>query len=753
MERNAEYLLSLDPDRLLHNTRKYAGLKPKGELYGGWEARGIAGHTLGHYLTALSQQFAATGDVRFRERIDYIVKEMAECQNAYGDGYIGALPPTELATLRHFANGVVEPVSAFNFKGGAWVPWYTQHKVLTGLVDAWVLGGSEPAKTVALKLADWVDSITSTLTPAQQQKMLEVEHGGMLETLLHIYALTGDGKYLEASRRFYHKAILDPLAAGRDELNGKHANTQIPKIIGAARDYEVTGNPEGRKIAEFFWNTVVHHRTWVIGGNSDHEHFFPVGKAGEHLGPATAESCNTYNMLKLTEHLLAWNPTVERADYYERALFNHILGTQEPKKGMFTYFMSFKSGHFKTFSTPENSFWCCVGSGMENHTKYGEAIYLHGDDSLYLNLFIPSVLAWKDRGLVLRQSTNFPNEDFTGLAFEEAPAAPLRLFVRCPGWTASPVTFLLNGKRLEVKATPGQYTEITRLWAKGDHLRVTLPMAIRTEKLEGDPRKVAFLYGPIALAGVFGPVPESATFPYAEDHTKNFRVAGVDVPVLVPPTAGADPAAFVKRLPGTDLAFRTSGLTQLGQPEEITLRPYASIFYEFYNLYWNVLRPGEWKDRQAEMRARQERRKQEEARTVDEFFPGEQQSEMDHHVESERSRTGDFRDRKWRDASEGGWFEFRMKALRDIPLVLRCTYWGDDDRREFDILVDGQQLATQKLRRNEPEKFFDVEYAIPAEFLTGKADLTIRFQPRPGSIAGGLFKAVLLKSHTSHPPQ
>jgi DUF1680 family protein len=371
MERNLGYLLSIEPDRLLHNTRKYAGLVPKGEIYHGWEYFGIAGHTLGHYLTALSQQYAATGDERFRKRIDYIVAEMAECQAAYGDGYIGALPPLELQTLRNFKHGIVEPKNSGTFVGGAWVPWYTEHKVLNGLKDAWVLGGNLQARDVALKLADWTGSITSGLTDDQLQSMLKVEQGGMVDVLVELYALTGNPRYLETSRRFHHRAVLEPLLAHRDELVDLHANTQIPKIIGEARTYEVTGDPQAREIADYFWDLVVHHYSYVIGGDSETEHFTPEQTMSKHLGADTAETCNTYNMLKLTEHVFGWNPKVEFADFYERALYNHILASQDPRMGMFTYFMSLEPGLFKTYSTPFESFWCCVGTGMENHTKYG----------------------------------------------------------------------------------------------------------------------------------------------------------------------------------------------------------------------------------------------------------------------------------------------------------------------------------------------------------------------------------------------
>lgn len=583
MERNAAYLLELDPDRLLHNTRLYAGLKPKAELYGGWESQGIAGHTLGHYLTALSQQYAATGDKRFRDRIDYIIGEMAQCQQAYGDGYIGALPPTELAALRQLRQGIVEAKGGFNFANGAWVPWYTQHKVLAGLKDAWLLGGNEQAKEVTLKLADWVDAVTANLTPQQLQTMLSVEHGGMREVLIDLYAHTGNERYLETSRRFYHHAVLDPLVQGRDDLAGRHANTQIPKVTGAARSYEVTGNADDRTAALDFWKFVVRDHSWAIGGNSDGEHFFAPDTASKHLSAATAETCNTYNMLKLTEHLFEWQPQVEYADYYERALYNHILASQDPEHGMFTYFMSLKPGFFRTYSTPFESFWCCVGSGMENHTKYGEAIYFHGDDELYVNLFIPSRLEWKERGLAIEQHTDYPHSDRVELVVQSAPAQAIALHVRSPRWATAQPVFTLNGKALAVDATPGTYATIKRQWQQGDRLVFTVPMAVRTEALHGAPDQIAFLYGPVVLAGDLGPITRSESVPYSPDQLTNLGMDGVPVPTLSGDVATI--AKAVQRQPGPDLSFRMQGV---GKAKEVVLRPFPELHYERYNVYWKV---------------------------------------------------------------------------------------------------------------------------------------------------------------------
>lgn len=740
MERNAAYLLSLDPDRLLHNTLLYAGLKPKGELYGGWEAKGIAGHTLGHYLTAISQQYAATGDKRFRDRIDYIVSQMAECQKLYGDGYIGALPPLELNTLRGFKKGILELSGSFNFKGGAWVPWYTEHKILAGLKDAWVLGGNAQAKDVTLKLADWIDSVTAGLSPAQQQAMLQVEQGGMSETLMEIYELTGNPKYLDTANRFYHKAVMDPLLAGRDNLPGLHANTQIPKVIGQAVRYEVTGNLDGQKIAENFWDMVVHHHSWVNGGNSDSEHFFPEGQAARHLDPATAETCNVYNMLKLTKHLFEWTPSVEYADFYERGLYNQILASQEPTHGMFTYFISLKPGHFRTYSTPFDSFWCCVGTGMENHTKYGGAIYYHSGDKLWVSLFIPSVLRWTEKGLLLEQQTDYPLGDVVAFTVKAAPAGPLTFLIRCPGWAGGPLGFQLNGAPLAVKSQPGQFAEVTRVWKAGDRLLVKIPMALRTEELEGSPNKVAFLYGPLLLAGDLGPVTPTDSFPYAKNQADNFRAPTADVPVLVRPENG-NLMDSIKRVPGKELAFQTVGI---GKPVDVTLRPFISIPYERYNIYWDVVSEQDWKTRAASIEAAEAQQRADDARTVDEYRPGEQQSEVDHSMTSQQSNIGNFQDRKWRDAH--GWFEFQMKVLPGQPQVLSCTYWGGDRGHTFDILVNGKVIATQTLNAEKPGSFFQVEYPIPASALAGKDKATIRLQAHAGSVAGGLFDARTLKA-------
>lgn len=383
MQRDVEYLLQLNPDRLLHRFRLFAGLTPKAPIYTGWESETLSGHTLGHYLSACAMYYAATGDVRFKEKTDYVVDELSLCQSARKTGYVGSIP-REDSVWNEVSKGNIR--SAGFDLNGLWSPWYTLHKVFSGLLDAYLYANNEKAKEVVIKFADWADHITAGLNDEQLQKMLACEFGGMNEALINVYAITGNKKYLEVADRFYHKAIMDPLANQEDLLSGKHSNTQIPKIIGAARRYELTQDVKDKSISEFFWNTVVNNHTYVMGGNSEYEYLTEPGKLTNHLSQNTAETCNTYNMMKLTRHLFSWQPKAELFNFYERALYNNILSSQHPQTGMMCYFTPLRMGAKKDFSTPFDSFWCCVGSGIENHVKYGEAVYNRGKDgSLYVN--------------------------------------------------------------------------------------------------------------------------------------------------------------------------------------------------------------------------------------------------------------------------------------------------------------------------------------------------------------------------------
>ena len=730
MKRDTVYLLSPDPDRLLHGFRTEAGLPAKAPVYGGWESQGVAGHILGHYLSALSMQYRATRNPRIKARVDYIVGELAVCQEKNGNGYVSAIPGGK-AMFADVAAGHGDGVH----KG--WVPWYTMHKLFAGLRDAYLYTDNAQAKEVLVRLSDWAVETTKNLSDAQWQVMLEQEHGGMNETLADVYAMTGDPKYLALSRKFYQKSVLDPLTLRQDHLAGLHGNTQIPKLIGLARLYELTGDPKDKTAAEYFWDRVVHTRTYAIGANTDGEHFDAPGQLSHHLSPVTAETCNTYNMLKLTRHLFEWTPNAEYADFYERALYNHILASQDPVRGMMTYYVSLKPGHFKTYSSPTESFWCCVGTGMENHVKYGDSIYFHDAKSLYVNLFIPSTLKWHAKGLTIHQETKFPDSDTTHLTLTCAKPTDLALRIRYPSW-ARGMAVSVNGQSQPITATPGSYATMARRWKDGDRVDITLPMHLYQEAMPDDPTKVAILYGPLVLAGQLGSDGLKDPVPYATgDQGAYFRVSDPRVPVLV--TADQPLDSWLKPVAGQPLTFRTAGV---GRPADVTLKPFYSTYFGRYTVYWDTFTAAAWTQHQADYEAMQGQARALEARTVDVMQPGEQQPEHDHALQGQKSNTGDGPDGgpHWRDAREGGWFSFDIKTLPDAPQNLVCTYWGSElGNRAFDILVDGTKVATQTLHEDKPGEYFDVVTPIPAELVAGKSKVTVRFQAHPGAMAGGLF--------------
>jgi len=581
-QRNARYLMQLEPDRLLHNFRVNAGLKPKAQVYGGWEsvepwvAIRCHGHTLGHYLSACSMMFAATEDARFKRPVDYIVAELRECQDASKSGLICAFPDGA-APLREILNTT-------RFVG---VPWYTMHKIFAGLRDACVYTDNRAALDALVRLSDWVVRHTENLSDQQFQKMLDTEHGGMNEVLGDVYALTGETRFLTLAQRFCHRALLDPLTQERDTLDGLHSNTQIPKIIGFNRLYELTGQASYSEAARFFWRTVVENRTFATGGNGDGEHFFPPADFLRRLGSAkTMETCCTHNMLKLTRSLFALDPSAAYADYYERALYNSILASQDPDSGMMTYFQPTRPGYLKLYCTPADSFWCCTGSGIENHAKYGDSIYFHGADSLYVNLFIPSTLKWNEKGLTLTQTTRFPDQDKTRLRLTLRKPTRLTFNVRHPSW-CKVATVFVNGRRHTTSHQLGRYIAVQREWRTGDALEIHLPMTLRTEPLPGQSEVVAVLYGPIVLAGRLGRegITPGADIIVNERTTGDVLKAEVEVPVLV-----GEPQEVVRHIRpvrGRALTFQTKGI---GHPQDVSLIPYYRIAHERYNIYWKVVR-------------------------------------------------------------------------------------------------------------------------------------------------------------------
>lgn len=727
MDREGKYLLELELDQLLHTFRLNAGLDSQAEPLGGWEAPGceLRGHFIGHYLSACALMFASTGDERFKNRADLMIDELAKCQAALGtSGYLSAFPESFIERAET--------------TGKVWAPYYTLHKILAGLLDVYTHCDNQKALYIAGRFGKWVKDRNDRLSDEQIEKMLDLEHGGINEAMANLYALTGNDNYLAAARRLCHKRVLDPLAAREDRLAGLHANTQFPKVIGAARLYELTGDERYRTIAEFFWDRVVNHHSYVNGGNSDHEHFGAPDKLSDRISPWTVESCNTYNMLKLTRHVFAWDALAEQAEYYERGLFNHILPTQDPLTGMMGYHIPLYGGWFMPYNTPRDSFWCCTGSGVENHAKYGDSIYWHDADSLYVNLFIASELVWKDKSVTVRQETQFPEEDTIRLTINCRKQASFTLNLRYPAWAGS-FTCSVNGKTVEYAAVPGSYVNIKRKWKDGDSVEVKMPMNLRLVSMPDNPNRAAVCYGPLVLAGMLGSDGIKPPMPYAKSQSDYFHNTAVKIPVML--CSGKPVTEWVEPVAGKPLTFRTK---DVGRPSDVTLVPLYATAHEHYTVYWDLLTDDEWQARQDEIVAEEERRQAFAERIVDEVCPGEQQSETDHDFKGENTNSGNFNNRKWRDGT--GWFSYKVKVLPDKPMTLACTYWGSDGgQRVFDILVNDDKIATQKLARNNLDKFYDQQYQIPETLTSGKEFVTVRFQAHPEHIVGGLFGLMMLR--------
>lgn len=721
---DSAYLLSLEPDRLLHRFHLHAGLPVKGEIYRGWESDGLSGHTLGHYLSACAMMYASTGADAFRQRTDYIVSELERCQQARGTGYVGAIPHED-SIFYKVKRGIIK-TAGFDLNGG-WSPWYTVHKVMAGLADVYVHTGNEQALKVLKGLADWTADIAGGLTPEQQEAMLQCEYGGMNDVLVHLYELTGERKYLDLSYKFHDRFVLDELAQQRDVMPGKHANTNIPKVTGCVRRHLYTGSEADKTIGTFFWNTMTKQHTYVIGGNSNYEYCGEPGKLNDRLSDNTCETCNTYNMLKLTRMLFTLQPSAALGDYYERALYNHILASQHPQTGMMCYFVPLRMGARKTFSTPFNTFTCCVGSGMENHVKYNEGIYYEGaDGSLIVNLFIPSELNWKERSISIIQKSRFPEDNRIDFSFTSQKPVRFNLKIRKPHWTAGEVSLELNGKTVPAQIDADGFIILQRTWKNGDRLSVRLPMNLYTEAIPDNPDRIAILYGPVVLAGVLGKEMPDPVYGTTVLLTDNRNVQSWLKPAEEP------------------LTFQT---LNVARPHDVKLLPFYKVFEDYYNVYWDFFTPGDWTKRQQAYEEEKRRQQDIESRTVDWIRLGEMQPERDHNLRtSERSYASQALGRSGREVRLGGYFEFEMKTDPAGSNTLLCTYIGDDRNRAFDFLVDGVKIATQELTGGESQRFFDVEYIIPAELTRGKEKITVRVQAHAGKTAGRVFGCRVLRS-------
>jgi DUF1680 family protein len=729
-KRGLAYLLSLDPDRLLYTFHVNAGLPTSAAPYGGWEGPDVElrGHSLGHYLTACSLASEATGDERLRTRALAIAAELHKVQRALAAR--GATP----GYLSAFPEELFDRVEA---RRPVWAPYYTLHKILAGLLDVHQAFGDPVALEAAEGMASFVGARAGRLSDAQWQEMLQTEFGGMQDALTRLYSVTHDPEHLRLARLFDHRLVFDPLARGEDPLDGLHANTQIPKAIGAARDCALTGSERYCRVAQTFWERVVRFRSYVIGGDSEDEHFFPVAHFSRHLGESTAETCNTYNMLKLTRALFLHDARPARIDFYERALFNHILASNDPATGRVTYYVSMKPGAWRTYSTAESSFWCCVGTGMENPARFGEAIYAHADNALYVNLFLASELSWPEQGLRLRQLTRFPETEQTRLELRLERPRRLALHLRRPEWAGEGFAIRVNGRPRTAGAAPGQYATIEREWRDGDVVELSLPMRLWSEPMPDDASVVAFLKGPIVLAADLGDQGLDAARRYGPEGPAFVPDQAPPVPTLV--AASAATALARLRPTGDPLVYRSDGL---GRPADVVLRPFYELADRRYAVYLRVEPAAAIAasvDRAALAAAAQ---RAVDARTVDRVAAGDAIDETAHQLEAERAGGAwSLEGRSCRSTRYGGSFSYSLRLPAAGPVALRVTYWGGETRRQqFDVTAEGEVLASQSLFDDRPGEPYAVEYALPERLTAGHQRVRVGFRTGPAQSTGAVFE-------------
>lgn len=734
-ELDKQYLLEMKADRLLAPFLREAGLHPKAESYTNWENTGLDGHIGGHYLSALSLMYASTGDIQIKERLDYMISELKRCQDANGNGYIGGVPGGK-AIWEEVAKGNIR-AGKFDLNG-KWVPLYNIHKTYAGLRDAYLHAGNEEAREMLIKMTDWAINLVSELSEEQIQDMLSSEHGGLNETFADVAAITGDKKYLKLAHQFSHQFLLDPLLNHEDKLTGMHANTQIPKVLGFKRVADLEGNESWSEASRYFWETVVEHRSVCIGGNSVSEHFNPTNdfsKMINHIeGP---ETCNTYNMLRLSKMLYQTSLDKKYADYYERALYNHILSTQNPVQGGVVYFTQMRPGHYRVYSQPQTSMWCCVGSGIENHAKYGEMIYAHKGDDLYVNLFIPSRLDWIDKKIVIIQENTFPDEAATRFTINPEKSTKFVLKLRYPMWAKKgSIKVSVNGKNIEVPQNTDSYISIDRKWKKGDKVVMKMPMEISVEQLPDKSNYYSIFYGPIVLAAKTGTEDMNGLF--ADDSRGGHIAHGKIVPMKDMPIIASDTdkiASLVKPVAGKSLTFTLCNLHSNKYPSEMELIPFFRLHESRYIIYWPQATTSELKTIQGKIEQEEKDRIILDAKTVDKVVCGEQQPESDHFIKSDDSWTGFVEDIHWREAR--GWFSYQLKKQNAKYLFIK--YFDKDISRNFTISVNNKEIASVNTEGKHDDNLQIMTIEIP-ESLRNADTMVIKFSAKDTSMTAKIVE-------------
>lgn len=707
LDLNYQYLLHFHTPQLLYNFRENAKLPNTVQPLGRWESpwSELRGHFTGHFLSALSLMYASTGDERLKQKADSLVDGLNEVQEALGStGYLSAFPESFIDRVEAGA-----PV---------WAPYYTLHKLYAGMIDAYVHLGNRKALEIVKKMGDWAYERNRRLTYEGREKNLSFEHGGMGESLWDLYAITGEEKYKAAALFFHQDAFLNPLKKYTDRLTGLHANTQFPKILAAIRQYELTADPVYKNLTAYFWEEITRARSYVTGGNSNYEHFrSDAWKLADMLGPNDHENCNTHNMLKITNHLFCWEPKAEYADYYERALLNGILGTQHPEVGGTSmYYIPMRPGLFRAYSEPNDSYFCCSGTGIESYSKFGNCIYFHNGNKLWINQYIASELSWEETGVTLTQETRYPDEDHTTFTFKTRRPVELAINLRVPYWATQGCLIKLNGKKLETGSSPGSYVSIQRKWKNGDKVELTLPMSLHTWSMPDNPARIALLYGPVVLATSLGDeamTNETRRGIGNECYRINRETATIDVPVIV--TDSPNWLHQLEPVEGSPLTFRTKGL---GVPDDFVLKPFFKLHGERYSLYTDVYTPKGWQEF-----TRQYRRFPE--GIYDRIVIGDSTSMFDHNFQIFWMERGIIEGKHFiRSTSD---FRFDMRIPQDKAVKLRVTYYGDESSSVFRMKIDGTEFPIPPIPPQHEKGFFQCEYELPFALTKGKKRIAIGY--------------------------
>jgi DUF1680 family protein len=762
----AKYLLSLEPDRMLAYYRIRAGLPQKAEPYAGWDGDGhnLTGHIAGHHLSAVSYMYLATGDARFKERADYIVSELKIVQDKQGDGYMSALEIGRKA-FGEVSKGDIRS-AAFDLNG-MWSPWYTLHKTFAGLRDAYRHTGNKTALEMSVKWAAWAEGILAPLSEDQMQHMLNTEHGGMNEVLADLYADTGDRRWLNLSLRFEHHAFTDALKRHQDNLSGKHGNCQIPKLIGSAARYGYTGDPGDIMAASFFWDRVAQHHSYATGGHGLAEYFGPPDVLSTRVEGRTCESCNVYNMLKLTRRLFSLRPDAFYADFHERALFNHVLGSIAKNDGRTSYMVPVGKGVQQEYQGMLQSFTCCVGTGMESHALHGDGLYYESADKVWVNLFAPSTADCKVAGVSLKMETSFPDGDRATLTVTAPTSKMLTMAIRRPVWAGDGFRIAVNGQAIDqapiaslrqgaaggrsgapgnesAVVQPSSFVEVRRAWKTGDTIEVALPKTVRLEPTPDNRTVSAITWGPLVLAGDMGPrregrgAPPSAMTPI---------LVGGDKPVtdwVVATPAAAGLAGFqargVARIPGATPAAAA----------DVPLVPFYRADDRTYTIYFDVLTATEFDARVVALGAERERIRKLEAATTAYIQPGDPSEAAANFQTDQPTTRGPARTNGRGSRGGAGWFSYDAAVDPAASMSLVVTYLNELGLQpvtgDFSIQVDGTTVA--RFESNlAASGFYDATYAVPQNLTRGKAKVSVRFQAdSPNGRIAPVFGVRLIKN-------